>query len=112
MSLRLMLQHVYIPAMESRKEITHHMSKFIGHIKTSVLQAYGNVSITVPEIPEGMSDEEVKANPALMKVLNDAVVSPSTHKANPALCVDRMDDQDPRPRRGGGQARGRPRSPH
>jgi hypothetical protein len=36
-SLRLMLQHVYIPAMENRNDITHHMSKFIGHIKTSML---------------------------------------------------------------------------
>jgi hypothetical protein len=35
--LALMLKEVYIPAMESKKEITHHMGKFIGHIHTSVL---------------------------------------------------------------------------
>jgi len=59
--------------MESRKEMTHHMAKFIGHISTSVLQAYGNVTITVPEIPYGMSNEEVARNPKLMEKLSEAV---------------------------------------
>jgi len=73
--LALMLKEVYIPAMESKKEITHHMGKFIGHIQTSVLQAYGNVTITVPEIPANMSDEEVGRNSKLMDKLQEAVVS-------------------------------------
>ena len=64
--------------MESRKEMTHHMAKFIGHISTSVLQAYGNVTITVPEIPYGMSNEEVARNPKLMEKLSEAVVSTLT----------------------------------
>lgn len=74
--LALMLKEVYIPAMESKKEITHHMGKFIGHIQTSVLQAYGNVTINVPEIPTNMSDEEVGKNATLMAKLQEAVVSP------------------------------------
>jgi hypothetical protein len=65
--LALMLKEVYIPAMETKKEITHHMGKFIGHIQTSVLQAYGNVTITVPEIPSQLSDEEVGRNQQLME---------------------------------------------
>jgi hypothetical protein len=73
--LALMLKEVYIPAMESKKEITHHMGKFIGHIQTSVLQAYGNVTITVPELPPNMSNEEIGRNPVLMEKLQDAVVS-------------------------------------
>ena len=64
-----MLKEVYIPAMETKKEITHHMGKFIGHIQTSVLQAYGNVTINVPEIPASMLDEEVMRTPALMDEL-------------------------------------------
>jgi hypothetical protein len=71
--LALMLKEVYIPAMESKKEITHHMSKFIQHINTSVLQAYGNVTIMVPEIPAGMTDEEVSRNTSLMNKLQEAV---------------------------------------
>ena len=64
--LALMLSQVYIPTMESKKEITHHMGKFIGHLHTSVLHASGNVTINVPELPAGLSDEEVVKNPKLM----------------------------------------------
>jgi hypothetical protein len=32
-----MLKEVYIPSMESKKEISHHMARFIQHINTSVL---------------------------------------------------------------------------
>jgi dynein heavy chain len=37
------------------------------------LQAYGNVTITVPDIPAGMTNEEVSANPDLMAKLHEAV---------------------------------------
>jgi len=75
LGLALMIKEVYIPAMETKKEITHHMGKFMGHIQTSVLQAYGNVSITVPEIPNSMTDEEVYRNRKLVGELQAAVVS-------------------------------------
>lgn len=99
--LALMLKEVYIPAMETKKEITHHMGKFIGHIQTSVLQAYGNVTITVPEIPSHLSDEEVGRNHQLIENLQAAVVSihyffgrPQSLTVN--LRVGRMDQQDQR----------------
>lgn len=68
-----MIKEVYIPSMENKKEITHHMGKFMGHIQTSVLQAYGNVSINVPEIPNSMTDEEVGRKPELVAKLQAAV---------------------------------------
>jgi dynein heavy chain len=68
-----MLKEVYIPAMESKKEITHHMNKFIQHIQTSVLQAYGNVTINVPEIPAHMSEKEITSDPVTMQKFQDAV---------------------------------------
>jgi hypothetical protein len=75
LGLALMIKEVYIPAMETKKEITHHMGKFMGHIKTSVLQAYGNVSINVPEIPNSLTDEEVGRKPEIVAKLQAAVVS-------------------------------------
>jgi hypothetical protein len=75
LGLALMIKEVYIPSMENKKEITHHMGKFMGHIQTSVLQAYGNVSINVPEIPNSMTDEEVGRKPELVAKLQAAVVS-------------------------------------
>jgi hypothetical protein len=38
-----------------------------------VLQAYGNVTITVPDIPAGMTDEEVINKPDLVESLVKAV---------------------------------------
>jgi len=32
LGLALMIKEVYIPSMENKKEIIHHMGKFIGHI--------------------------------------------------------------------------------
>jgi hypothetical protein len=79
LGLALMIKEVYIPAMESKKEITHHMGKFMGHIQTSVLQAYGNVSINVPEIPNSMTEEEIGRDRDLLDKLQAAVVSKSFH---------------------------------
>jgi len=33
------------------------MKKFVENIQTSIQQAYGNVTINVPDIPPEMSDE-------------------------------------------------------
>jgi hypothetical protein len=43
------------------------MSKFCNNIQTSLAQAYGNVTINVPEIPAEMGEEEVARNPRLME---------------------------------------------
>jgi len=78
-ALKLMLSEVYIPAMETKKEIVHHMNKFAGSIDTSLLQAYGQVQIPVPEIPEHLSSEEIIRDENLMKQLQAAVVSTICH---------------------------------
>lgn len=78
-ALKLMLSEVYIPAMETKKEIVHHMNKFAGSIDTSLLQAYGQVQIPVPEIPEHLSSEEIIRDENLMKQLQAAVVSTVCH---------------------------------
>lgn len=56
LGLHMLIKEIYMPALETKAEIKLHMKKFIDNIKTSINQAYGNVTITVPEIPEGMSD--------------------------------------------------------
>jgi len=67
-ALKLMLNHVYIPSMGDKKEIIHHMSKFAGSIDTSLLQAYGQVQMPVPDIPAHLQQnhEEILKNPELM----------------------------------------------
>lgn len=54
--LQQMIQAVYMPCM-AKNDLKHHMRKFVENIQTSIQQAYGNVTINVPDIPADMSDE-------------------------------------------------------
>jgi hypothetical protein len=56
-ALSLILKDVYIPLMESKTEIKHHMTRFNSQIQTSVNQAYGQITINVPEIDAGSHDK-------------------------------------------------------
>ena len=79
-----MIKEVYMGALEQkasgdekseRNEIVHNMNKFCGNIQTSLQQAYGNVTLQIPDIPLDMDETEVVHNPSLMKELDSAVVS-------------------------------------
>ena len=80
--LRNMIKEVYMSALEQkassdekseRNEIVHHMNKFCGNISTSLQQAYGNVTLQIPEIPADLEPEAMINNHALMKELDSAV---------------------------------------
>jgi len=80
--LRNMIKEVYMGALEQkasgdekseRNEIVHNMNKFCGNIQTSLQQAYGNVTLQIPDIPLDMDETEVVHNPSLMKELDSAV---------------------------------------
>jgi len=49
--LSQMIQRVYLPLMESKTEQKLFMDKFVRQISISIQQAYGNVTIKVPNIP-------------------------------------------------------------
>jgi len=82
LGLKNMIKEVYMSALErkpqgeekaERNEIVHTMAKFCNNIQTSLQQAYGNVTINVPEIPVELGEEEVSRNPHLMEQLTNAV---------------------------------------
>ena len=82
--LRNMIKEVYMGALEQkatgdekseRNEIVHFMNKFCGNISTSLQQAYGNVTLEIPDIPQDIDEKDVVNNHALMKELDSAVVS-------------------------------------
>jgi len=58
-ALSLMLKEIYIPLMEQRTEIKHHMTRFNTQITTSIQQAYGQITIDVPYYDENMSEERI-----------------------------------------------------
>jgi hypothetical protein len=63
-----------MPFIEKKNETRMHMDKFIGQIKTSLEQAYGNVTINIPEVPD-MPKEEICKNHKIIEMLTGAVVS-------------------------------------
>ena len=76
--LSQMIQHVYLPFMENKTEIKLHMEKFVRQIGITMQQAYGNVTINVPPVPNQENEELIK-DPKLMALLEATIVSTSTH---------------------------------
>lgn len=77
MGLALMIKEIYMPSLESKGDVKHQMGKFVNQIKTSITQAYGNVTINVPELPPNMNADEISRDPNLTEELSNAVVSNS-----------------------------------
>jgi len=61
--------------MESKAETRLYMEKFTRQISISLQQAYGNVTIKVPFIPPGLSNEEICRNRALIEEYQNTIVS-------------------------------------
>ena len=72
--LAMIIKEIYLPALESKPETRHSISKFTTQIHTAISQAYGNVTIYVPQI-EVDEEEEVARNPQMIEKLQGAVVS-------------------------------------
>lgn len=58
-ALSLMLKEVYTPLIEA-VEIKHHMSRFNNQIQTSIQQAYGQITIDVPYLPDDWDEERIQ----------------------------------------------------
>lgn len=61
--------------MEGRHEQRLNMEKFVKQVSISMQQAYGNITIKVPELPENASTEELCSDRALIEELEDTIVS-------------------------------------
>jgi hypothetical protein len=47
-----MINRVYLPLTEGKPDQRLHMEKFVRQVKISLQQAYGNITIQVPDLPE------------------------------------------------------------
>jgi hypothetical protein len=54
-----MINQVYLPFFpaESKPDQRLQMAKFVRQVKMSMQQAYGNITIQVPELPEKSTEE-------------------------------------------------------
>ncbi len=73
--LSSMITQVYLPLLESRTETKLHMEKFVRQISISLQQAYGNVTIDVPEVPANKQEEEICKDRRLIDKYQNAIVS-------------------------------------
>ena len=71
--LQTVIKEVFLPTLESKSEIKHNILKFTNQINNALTQAYGNVTIYVPQI--AASDEQVAHNPNMLRQFASAVVS-------------------------------------
>lgn len=55
------------------------MDKFVKQVNISMQQAYGNITISVPEISESMSTEQICNNGRLIEELIVSIVSTSLY---------------------------------
>lgn len=59
--------------MESKQDSKLQMEKFVKSVKTSMQQAYGNITIEVPELPDVENADELLADKALINKLMNTV---------------------------------------
>jgi hypothetical protein len=72
--LSKILKNVYLPWMEKKTETKLHLEKFVKQISNTKQQAYGNVTIDIPEIPK-ISKDDMSKNPKLLNLIQKTVVS-------------------------------------
>ena len=70
-----MMKKVYLPLMEGKPDQRIQMEKFVKGVSLSMQQAYGNITIKVPELPDGQSTEQLCNDPKLIQELINTVVS-------------------------------------
>jgi len=71
------IDKVYLPLMEGRQETRISMEKFVRTVRISMQQAYGNITIKVPDLPENASTEQLCNNKEIIEELTATVVSPA-----------------------------------
>jgi hypothetical protein len=71
-----MINKVYLPFFppETKPDQRLQMEKFVRQVKMSMQQAYGNITIQVPDLPD-KSTEELCNDRALIETLIETIVS-------------------------------------
>jgi hypothetical protein len=72
-SLQRIIVNVYLPWMEDKAETRLHLEKFVKQISNTKQQAYGTVTIEMPEIGN-YSKEEMMKKPEVLNTIQKTVV--------------------------------------
>jgi hypothetical protein len=67
------IDKVYLPLMEGRQDTRISMEKFVRTVRISMQQAYGNITIKVPDLPENASTEQLCNNKEIIEELTATV---------------------------------------
>lgn len=66
------IKKVYLPLMQNRQDQRLQMDQFVRNVNNSMEQAYGNITIVVPDLPD-KSDAELQNDPGLIDELISTV---------------------------------------
>lgn len=64
------IKKVYLPLMDSRPDQRLHMDQFVRGVYNSMEQAYGNITIEVPELPDKSNEELQNDKVLIAKLIN------------------------------------------
>lgn len=87
--LQRIITNVYLPWMEDKPETRLHLEKFVKQISNTKQQAYGNVTIEIPEIPN-ISKVEMSKDSELLSLIQKTVVSYKLCYSLTMFCVGTM----------------------
>jgi hypothetical protein len=77
--LTSIISKVYLPLMDGKTDLRLSMEKFVKQVSISMQQAYGNISIKIPDLPENAQTEDLANDPAIIEDLIDTIVSCHSH---------------------------------
>jgi hypothetical protein len=66
------IKKVYLPLMQKRQDQRLQMDQFVRNVYNSMEQAYGNITIVVPDLPD-KSNEELQQDSGLVEELISTV---------------------------------------
>jgi len=73
-SLQKIITNVYLPWMEDKPETRLHLEKFVKQISNTKQQAYGTVTIEMPDI-DTTNKEDLMKKPDVLNTIQNTVVS-------------------------------------
>jgi len=71
----VLIKKVYLPLFEGKADLRLHMDKFVKQVAISMQQAYGNITIRIPDLPENAPSEDLCNDRQLIEELSETIVS-------------------------------------
>jgi hypothetical protein len=69
----VLIKKVYLPLFQGKADLRLQMDKFVKQVAISMQQAYGNITIRIPELPENAPSEDLCNDRRLIEELVETI---------------------------------------